>query len=72
MALSDRKLSAFAASQKGTVRPVLWETCRKGIVAGFTDNYLRVSMPGDETMQNSISKVKILDGDGAEMQGEAI
>lgn len=71
-ALSDDKLTAFAASQKGRCRPVLWEQCRNGMINGLTDNYLRVQMPGTAAMQNHISTVKLVSADGDLLQGEEI
>lgn len=59
-ALSSARLAAFAASQEGTVRRVLWERCRAGEVEGLTDNYLRVSARGDRTRLNTVTDTELL------------
>ena len=44
--ISDRKKRDFYLSQKGKVRPVLWESdIKNGLMYGFTDNYIRVRQP---------------------------
>ena len=46
LALSEKKLQAFYARFVGQVRPVLLERSRqKGVMHGFTDNYIRVEVP---------------------------
>ena len=46
--ISDRKKQQFYLSQKGKVRPVLWESdIKEGMMYGFTDNYIRVSQPAN-------------------------
>lgn len=70
--LSDRWLRRFALSQTGMTRPVLWETCRDGVLSGLTDNYLRVEMPGDGSMRNTITDVRLLRAGGGVMYGERI
>lgn len=62
--LSDSKLARFTASQLGRTRPVLWETTRRGITSGLTDNYLRVHLPGAEALHNTITNVRLLSTDG--------
>ena len=61
MALSDRKLEEFSRGFIGTVRPVLVEHSGKGKpMAGFTDNYLRVSLPGaSPALDNLIVPVRL-------------
>lgn len=61
IALSDRKWAGFAAEFVGTVRPVLLEHPRPGKpMAGFTDNYLRVEVPGaSPSLDNAIVGVHI-------------
>ncbi len=51
-ALSSDKLAAFTATQLGLTRPVLWEQVRHGTLSGLTDNYLRVTIPGDRVDRN--------------------
>lgn len=61
MALSDRKLSAFIDNALGTVRPVLFEhTNDDGVMRGFTDNYLRVEVPADEALVNTVVPVRLV------------
>jgi threonylcarbamoyladenosine tRNA methylthiotransferase MtaB len=63
--ISDRKLAAFAASQRGSVRPALIEHGeREGLMLGFTDNYVRVSLPYAASLANRIVDVRIGAFDG--------
>jgi len=41
--LSDAHTRAFYNKYIGTVRPVLLEHGKKGVIGGFTDNYIRVT-----------------------------
>ncbi|MBE6022800.1 MAG: tRNA (N(6)-L-threonylcarbamoyladenosine(37)-C(2))-methylthiotransferase MtaB [Cellulosilyticum sp.] len=43
----------------GEEMEVLFEKHQSGFVAGYTSNYLRVQVAGDETLENTIGKVKI-------------
>lgn len=46
--VSDAKLKAFTSRFIGTMRPVLVEHTLKGdTLGGFTDNYLRVTLPAE-------------------------
>lgn len=62
MALSDKKLEAFTAGFLGTVRPVLFEHAvdERGMMKGFTDNYLRVELPADSSLFNRVVPVKLV------------
>ena len=56
LALSDEKLHAFYEAYRDTVRPVLLEHSRtRGVMHGFTDNYIKVELHVDP------SEVKQLD-----------
>lgn len=66
IALSDRKLAEFTARFEGTVRPVLLEHTRhtdpetgEATMSGFTDNYLRVAVPYDPALANTIAPVTL-------------
>ena len=63
MALSDRKLAAFTKKYLGTVRPVLFEHAvdDDGLMKGFTDNYLRVAVPADTRLSNTIVNVRLVE-----------
>lgn len=61
-AISDTKLKEFEATQKGKIRPVLWEhpeAADPTVMSGFTDNYLRVSRPTDPALINTITSEEI-------------
>jgi threonylcarbamoyladenosine tRNA methylthiotransferase MtaB len=61
IALSDKKQADFARRYLGTVRPVLLEHGRgKGLMHGFTDNYIRVNVEPDMSLANRIVNVKLL------------
>ncbi len=63
LAVSERKLDAFTHRFTDTVRPVLLEHPRPGHpLSGFTDNYLKVEIPGvsqqeAEALDNTIADV---------------
>lgn len=65
--LSNKLQRAFYQEHLGTTRNVLFEAEENdGQMVGFTDNYLRVTMPFDKSHVNTITPVKLLriDGDG--------
>ncbi len=58
--LSEKKKMAFYDSQLGNSFPVLWEHEEKGgMMFGFTENYIRVKKPFDESSVNQIETVKL-------------
>ena len=58
--LSDKKLNEFTSRFINTVRPVLLEHgSTPGILSGFTDNYLKVRVPADNSLDNSIVNVEL-------------
>lgn len=58
--LSIKKKAQFYNSQVGEIREVLFETLNDGgKISGFTDNYVKVKMPGTHKMENRILPVKI-------------
>lgn len=60
LALSDEKVHAFYESHIGLVKPVLMEKSRKGLpMHGFTDNYIRVELPADVSLDNQIINVRL-------------
>ena len=61
IALSDKKQADFTSRYLGSVRPVLLEHGRgKGMMHGFTDNYIRVNVEPDMSLANQIVNVKLL------------
>lgn len=75
LAVSDAKLRDFSARYIGTVRPVLLEHGKDGKdLAGFTDNYLRVNLPGAGGMDNTVANVRLdsLDESTLEFAGTII
>ena len=61
IALSDEKQADFTRRYLGTVRPVLLVHGRgKGMMHGFTDNYIRVNVEPDMSLANQIVNVKLL------------
>lgn len=60
--LSLKKKRAFYERFVGQSRPVLFEgTDSEGLISGFTDNYVKVSVPFDESLVNTIQMVEIGD-----------
>ena len=62
--LSAKKLRLFYEQQKGKILSIIFENeNKKGFMYGFTQNYVKVKYPFDETLCNSILNVTILDFD---------
>ena len=58
--LSDRRHRQFIDSQIGKTRPVLWESSdHDGRMEGWTDNYIRVSRPYNDTQVNTVEAVTL-------------
>ncbi|CAH1002374.1 Threonylcarbamoyladenosine tRNA methylthiotransferase MtaB [Neolewinella maritima] len=58
--LSERKRLAFAARHLGEVRPVLLERSRTdGLLHGFTDNYVKVAFPAEESWVNHLVELEL-------------
>lgn len=58
--LSHKKRMAFTNPFIGSVRPVLFEHSKeKGMMSGFTDNYIKVTLPEDLNMINQIANVTL-------------
>ncbi|MXN92236.1 tRNA (N(6)-L-threonylcarbamoyladenosine(37)-C(2))-methylthiotransferase MtaB [Flavobacterium sp. Sd200] len=65
--LSVKKRRAFYESQLGTTRTVLFEgENREGYITGFTENYVKIKMPWNPELVNTLQEVKLLsiDEDG--------
>ncbi len=73
--LSQKKTQEFYRNHLGETRPVLWEGLQHGeVMHGFTDNYVKVSRPFDESMTGVIEDVHLshLADDGTVAAGEMI
>lgn len=58
--LSDKKRRAFYAAYAGTERPVLFEAHKDStLLSGFTDNYIKVEVPWEEGLINTIRPVRL-------------
>lgn len=58
--LGNKKRMAFDAQFKGTSAKVLWETKDdEGFLSGFTENYVKVRIPYQEHLSNTISEVVV-------------
>lgn len=70
--LGEQKRDAFYLSHIGSSLPVLVEGKRdsKGLLQGFTNNYIPVHFSGDNTLKNSIVKVILKELNGAQVTGE--
>ena len=74
IALSDKKQADFIRRHLNTVRLVLLEHGRsKGMMHGFTDNYIRVNVEPDIHLANQIVNVKLLTlNDDLTVDGEVV
>lgn len=71
--ISDKKLREFYESFVGSVRPVLVEhTSHKGVMHGFTDNYIKVTLADNPSLYNKIVDVRLTSVDVDEMKGELV
>jgi threonylcarbamoyladenosine tRNA methylthiotransferase MtaB len=62
--LSHKKRMAFTAPFLGTIRSVLFEHSNvDGMMNGFTDNYIKATLPLDATLINKIENIELLDWD---------
>lgn len=62
--LSEKKKRAFYEQQIGSIRTVLFEAEEdEGIMYGFTENYVKVKVPFDQALVNSMQEVKLLEID---------
>lgn len=62
--LSQKKKMAFTEPHLGSFRKVLFENTKKDdVMSGFTDNYIKVSLPKDENMINTVADVRLLHWD---------
>ena len=61
MELSERQQKQFIERFMGTERPVLFEQPPAGskVMHGFTDNYIRVTVPYREELVNTVAPVKL-------------
>jgi threonylcarbamoyladenosine tRNA methylthiotransferase MtaB len=56
--ISHKKKRAFYETQIGSERKVLWEGSEnEGMMHGFTDNYVKVQKPFDETSVNETEEL---------------
>jgi len=59
--LSVKKRRAFYESQLGSTRTVLFEgDNREGYITGFTENYVKIKMPWNPELINTLREVKLL------------
>ncbi len=62
--LSQKKRMAFTAPFLGTIRSVLFEHSKEdNRMSGFTDNYIKISLPHDGGLINQIETVQLNDWD---------
>ena len=72
LSLSDEKTRAFYASHIGREAMVLMEKSKAGTpMHGFTDNYIRVELPHDNSLDNQLVRVRMGDfnEDGTALMG---
>jgi threonylcarbamoyladenosine tRNA methylthiotransferase MtaB len=75
LTLSDEKTRTFYESHIGKESVVLMEKSKAGTpMHGFTDNYVRVELPYDLSLDNKLVRVRMGDfnEDGTSLKGEII
>ena len=70
--LSDQKKAQFYKKSIGVNRPLLVENNKNGILFGYTDNYIKIKINAESSIENTIQMVNILDFRGEYMLGEII
>ena len=70
--LSNEKRHQFYNQFENTVRPVLIEKSNNIITQGFTDNYIKVHIEENISIQNTIVSVLLKKNNGSYMEGEII
>ena len=61
--LSEKKLQSFYRDCEGRVVKVLWETADdNGMMSGYSENYLRMKIPYDAQLLNTITAIKFSNG----------
>ena len=66
--LSKKKLNAFYESQLGLERIVLFENkSKRGYIYGYTDNHIKVKLPWDPKLGNTLHKIKLTGINGSFM-----
>ncbi len=71
--LGQMKRSEFYRTQFGKVRPMLVEgTIENNMLSGYTDNYVRVSLPYHPSLENAIAMVRIGEQTGEQCAGEVV
>lgn len=73
--LSERKLKEFSERFVSTTRRVLLEHSKPGKpMSGFTDNYLKVAVKGDSSLDNTMVNVRLDEviNNGEEVKGEIV
>ena len=75
LALSDEKTKAFYETHIGRESVVLMEKSKAGTpMHGFTDNYVRVELPHDNSLDNQLLRVRMggFNEDGTDLMGELL
>tara|TARA_Y100000389_G_scaffold129934_1_gene127359 strand:+ start:409 stop:1716 length:1308 start_codon:yes stop_codon:yes gene_type:complete len=68
--LSDQKKAQFYKKSIGASRALLIENNKNGILFGYTDNYIKVKINAESSIENTIQMVNILDFRGEHMLGK--
>ncbi len=70
--LAHRGIQSFREQFVGQSMNVLWEGDKDGIWFGLTENYMRVFLPGQESLANQVLETKIVARHDGILQGELI
>ena len=70
--LSMKKKRQFYENNTGKIRQVLFETYEEGILSGHSENYISVSIKGNEDKVNQIIPVKLIRLEDEEMIGKRL
>lgn len=70
---SNRIREKFYSKYVGKTARVLFEKSEHNVISGFTENYIRVNIPGDRIMENQVIEVRLSElNDQNEFMGELL
>ena len=67
--LSNHKYSQFIAKNIDQNSNILFEQYNKGILSGWTDNYIRVNVKGSKNLINTVKKIRIINRSNESVNG---
>lgn len=67
--LSEKKKRLFYENSLKSKKLVLFESYKDGNLIGYSDNYIKVMVPGSKEFINTIKEVKLYQNAGTHVEG---